>query len=148
MSFYSRPIPAPKKKKSKGPSPSSLLTDAVIKFIKLNGGAARRVNTVGVWDAEQGIFRKGGMKRGFEDVDASFPIKINGIKFGLKVAIEIKIGRDTQSDHQLERQEELEKTGAIYLVAKDIDSFIQEFKKIINETIIKTRAGNVPNPQI
>lgn len=115
------------------PSPANRLTAQVIEFIETNGGCARRVNTQGQWDGKK--WRKSGMKKGFEDVDAVLPIRFGSIVFGLKVAIEIKIGRDQQSPEQQARQKEIQKAGGIYLVAKTLDQFRQDLQQFIHQKI-------------
>jgi len=110
-------------------SPSNSLTQAVIDYVKLNGGIARRVNTQGTYVEAQynergvqvkgtGAYRKSGMKRGFEDVSCIIP------PHGKYLAVEIKIERDKLSPEQIERKAEVERVGGIYYEAKDINSFI------------------------
>jgi predicted transcriptional regulator len=50
---------------------------------------------------------------------------------GKSVKIEVKIGSDRQSKYQIEYQERTEKSGGIYLIAKDFESFYNDYKKII-----------------
>jgi hypothetical protein len=50
---------------------------------------------------------------------------------GKSVKIEVKIGTDRQSEAQKEYQDRTEKSGGIYLIAKDFEGFYQEYKKII-----------------
>jgi len=116
------------KSRGKKQSPSNALTDAVINYVRLNGGAARRVNTQGTYVEAKynergvqlkgtGAYRKSGMKRGFEDVSCIIP------PHGKYLAVEVKIGADKLRDEQIERKAEVEKCGGLYFVAKDFDSF-------------------------
>ena len=77
------------------------------------------------------------MKKGFEDVDAIYPLVLNGVKIGIKLAIEVKIGKDRLSDDQKERMLEVEKCGGFYIVAKDIEQTIADvelkIKKLVSE---------------
>ena len=114
------------KGKNKNISPANRLTDQVIRWLESIGGAGRRVNTQGQFDSAKGIWRKSGMKKGFEDVDGIYPFVLNGVKIGIKLAIEIKIGKDRLSDDQKARKEEVEKCGGIYIVAKDIEQTIAD----------------------
>jgi len=100
-------------KKGKKPSESSALTDAVIKYIKLHGGVAYRINTVGVYDEKLGGLRNSGMKKGLPDVI--------GIYKGRFLGVEIKVGKDRQSDHQKDREVEINQAGGVYLIAKTFD---------------------------
>lgn len=123
--------------KGKKSSPANQLTDRVIRWLESIGGAGRRVNTQGQYDSSKGIWRKSGMKKGFEDVDAIYPLVLNGVKIGIKLAIEIKIGKDRLSDDQKERMAEVEKCGGFYIVAKDIEQTIADvelkIKKLVSE---------------
>lgn len=100
-------------KKGKKPSASSSLTDAVIKYFKLHGGNAYRINTVGIYDKEMGGLRNSGMKKGLPDVI--------GIYKGQFIGVEIKIGKDRQSDYQKEREQEINAAGGLYFIAKTFD---------------------------
>lgn len=120
-------------KGKKAQSPSNKLTSDIILYIRLLGGYARRVNVMGVYDSAKGAYRKSGMKKGYEDIDVIFPVKINNIKFGLKVAVEVKIGKDKQSPEQIDRQREIESCGGIYLVAKNMESFEKDFTSAIGK---------------
>jgi hypothetical protein len=117
------------KKRGAKKSPSNELTDAVIKYWKLKGGAARRVNTSGQYDEASGQWRPSGMKKGFEDISCILPPN------GRTVAIEIKIGRDKLSTHQEARQAEVEKCGGVYLVAKNFDEIKIQIDTLFGEVI-------------
>ena len=114
-------------------SRSNQLTKDIIRLVEKSGGAARRVNTLGVM--RNGRYTKSGMRRGFEDVDAVIPLRIGKQTIGLKVAIEVKIGKDRQSKEQKIRQREVEEAGGIYLVAKNLEDFITDLQRSINQKI-------------
>lgn len=138
---FSKEVLARKKYKA---SPANELTDEVIKYVKSIGGAARRVNSSGQWDEVAQKWRPSGMKRGFEDIDATIPVTIRThgmgyFKIGLKMAIEIKIKRDTASDHQINRRQELIDAGAVYIFVSNlqeaidnINSFITNVKEVLD----------------
>jgi len=86
---------------------------------------------MGVYDQERGKFRKSGSTLGVEDVNCTMPVKISGIRVGVTIAIEIKIGRDKQSQEQKTRQEQLEKAGGHYMIAKTWDQWKQDFDKLV-----------------
>lgn len=50
---------------------------------------------------------------------------------GRTMEIEIKYGKDRQSDAQKKYQEELEQAGGIYLIVKSWDGFIEQIKKYV-----------------
>lgn len=116
---YVKSVLSPKKGKKQ--SESSALTDAVIKYIKLHGGNAYRINTVGIYDKEMGGLRNSGMKKGLPDVI--------GIHKGRFIGVEIKIGKDRQSDYQKDREVEINQAGGIYLIAKTFD----QIKPLLDE---------------
>lgn len=115
------------KRKKKKQSPANQLTDDIIKFIKLEGGAARRVNSQGQFDEATGRWRFSGMKRGFEDIDATMAFRHKGVLIGIKVGIEIKIKHDEMSEYQEKRRDELLRSGAFYMVAKSFDNFSHQW---------------------
>jgi hypothetical protein len=101
--------------------PSAALTDAVIKYFKLCGGEAYRINTVGVYDEKMGGLRSSGMKKGLPDVI--------GIYKGRFIGVEIKIGKDRQSEDQKNREQEIYLAGGVYLIAKTFD----QIKPLLDE---------------
>lgn len=124
MAFGNMPT---KKKKS----PANQLTSDIIKYLSHLGCATARINTMGVYDQAKGKFRKSGSTLGVEDVNCTMPVKISGIRVGVTIAIEIKIGKDRQSQEQKTRQEQLEKAGGHYMIAKTWDQWKQDFDKLI-----------------
>ena len=49
---------------------------------------------------------------------------------GLSLKIEIKFGKDRMSQAQGRYKQEIEKTGGRYMIAKDFDSFLIEFREL------------------
>jgi hypothetical protein len=108
------------------------LTRCIIDYIRLHGGQAERVNTMGVpIDHRRQVtdvlghsrrigsveWRKGGGTVGSADISAV----ING----KAVKTEVKIGRDRQSEAQKAYQKQVEAAGGLYYVARDFTSFVQ-----------------------
>lgn len=128
--LFSRPA-----KKGKQ-SPANALTDAICKYVRSLGGAAARINVMGIYDEKMGKFRPSGSTRGVEDVDCVKPIYVRTltsdqpIKVGLKVAVEVKIGKDRQSDDQKKRQAAVEASGGVYIIAKTFDQFKEAWDNI------------------
>jgi len=50
---------------------------------------------------------------------------------GRSVKIEVKIGKDRQSDAQKRYQEMIERAGGIYIIAKDFDSFVEWYENFV-----------------
>mgnify|MGYP001767248360 FL=1 len=106
------------------------LTKCIITFIKFNGGQAERINTtgrliksnlrcLGEKDHRMAYMSSkwipGTSTRGSADISAT----ING----MSVKIEVKIGKDRQSEDQKRYQEAIEKAGGLYFIAGDFPSF-------------------------
>ena len=114
---------------------ANALTKSVTSFINLSGYQAERINTTGMWrqgaklKVGEGIrqmpgkWTKGTGTKGSADISAT----ING----RSVKIEIKYGKDRQSDDQIKYQEMIEKAGGIYIIVKNFDDFIQWFDLFI-----------------
>jgi hypothetical protein len=49
------------------------------------------------------------------------------------VKIEVKIGKDRQSEAQKRYQENIEKAGGIYYIAKNFDDFVEFFNDFVNK---------------
>jgi len=101
------------------------LTKAVLNLINLSGFVAWRINSVGVFDPVKRIHRTSNQAKGLPD--------IIGIVNGRFIGIEIKIGADRQSEHQKDREAEINKAGGLYWIIKDFDTFHKLFKEIIKK---------------
>lgn len=102
------------------------LTTCVCDWIKFHGGDAQRVNTTGTMRKINGEMKwtHSGSRKGSADIHA--------IVRGRAVSIEIKIGRDQQSDDQVKEQRRVESAGGIYFVCHDMDQFTRWYRKIFN----------------
>ncbi|MDD4033461.1 MAG: hypothetical protein PHS48_09490 [Bacteroidales bacterium] len=89
------------------------LTRAIIDFIRLRGGYATRINTTG--QIRAGKWVKGTTSRGTADIMAVYQ--------GFHLSIEVKIGRDRMSRHQLATRDNVEAAGGLYFIARDFQSF-------------------------
>ena len=107
------------------------LTRCVIAYIQLLGGQAERINTMGRPIDQRKTFtdvlghthQVGSVKwipgtstRGSADISATIQ--------GRSVKIEIKFGKDRQSEAQRKYAREVEAAGGIYYVCKDFTSFV------------------------
>lgn len=95
------------------------LTDCCVWWIRLHGGSADRINNTGVYDPFLKRFRKSGTRKGIAD--------IIGLINGRYIAIEVKFGKDRQSEEQKKIQAEIEGAGGIYLIAHTFTQFVKEF---------------------
>ena len=104
------------------------LTKCIIDFLTHSGWQAERINTMGKYDAYRKKWIKGTGTRGSADISATI--------FGKSVKIEIKIGKDRQSEDQKNYQQMIEKAGGVYIIAKDFDSFVEWYHQFeLNNTI-------------
>ena len=107
------------------------LTKCIIDFIRFNGGQAERINTTGIpKDNRMQVadimghsrtigsieWRPSGTTKGSADISATIR--------GRSVKIEVKVGRDTQSEAQRQYQASIEAAGGIYYIARDFESFV------------------------
>jgi hypothetical protein len=87
------------------------LTKAIIFDIDhIRSGSAYRINNGAVYDNKRGVYRAGVQKKGIPD--------IIGVIDGRFVGIEVKIGKDRQSQYQVNVQREIENAGGVYFIAK------------------------------
>lgn len=119
----------PKKKSS----PANELTSAVMKYMRLLKCAVARINTTGIYDENLGKYRYSGSTNGVEDVNCVLPVYVGGLKLGVTVAVEIKVGRDKMRPEQLERKEHVENAGGHYIIAKTFDQFKKDIDQIIHQ---------------
>lgn len=108
---YARP-----KAKLPGTDANSL-TQAIIKFIDMSGGWATRISTEGRYIEALGKRIPSSVKKGTADIHAVYK--------GKHLSIEVKIGKDKQSEVQKSVQQQIEKAGGLYYIAKDFTSFHQ-----------------------
>lgn len=112
------------------PLTANNLTKGVKNYIKVLGGWAVRVNVTGVYDTKQQLFRRVAEEdKGVSDVVACYK--------GRAVFVEIKIGNDTESMYQKRFKKEMTRAGAVCIVAKNMEQFINEFNSHFDEKSIK-----------
>jgi hypothetical protein len=108
---YARPKPSYKTSDANG------LTKAIVDYIDLSGGWATRISTEGRYIESLGKRIPSSVKKGTADIHAVWK--------GMHLSIEVKIGKDKQSDEQKEIQTAVTKAGGQYYIAKDFDTFHQ-----------------------
>lgn len=107
------------------------LTRCVIDWITLNGGQAERITNTGRMIDNRKTYTDvvgrtktigstkwipGTGKNGTSDISATIR--------GRSVKIEVKIGKDRQSDDQRTYQIEVEQAGGVYLIVKNFKDFV------------------------
>ena len=113
------------------------LTKMVIDWIRLNGGQAERISTTGryvdnskVVVNSMGQARKIGTGKYIKGSGTKGSADISATIMGRSVKIEVKIGKDKQSDAQKAYQADIERAMGIYYIAKDFDSFYEWYNNL------------------
>lgn len=109
------------------------LTKAITSFIQFNGYQAERINTMGVARENKrtdgkviGVtWTKGTSTAGSADISATIR--------GRSVKIEVKVGKDRQSEAQKRYQESIERAGGVYMIARDFDTFVEWFDEFVKQ---------------
>lgn len=119
------------------------LTKCIIEWINLNGGCAERIistgrmidhtkvvsNTLGQRMRIGSIgYIPGTTRNGTADVSATLK-GVAGHVISWK--IEVKIGKDRQSEAQRKYQADIERAGGVYTLARDFAGFILEYKRLV-----------------
>ena len=114
------------------------LTKTIINFIQYIGGQAERVSSMGrmidnrkVSTDVLGRQRTIGTMKYIPGTSTNGTADISAIYKGISFKIEVKIGKDKQSEAQKKYQEDVQRAGAVYIIAKDFDNFIIDFKNEI-----------------
>ena len=98
------------------------LTKSIIDFVRLKGFYATRIQSQG--QKRGNVMTYGTTQRGTADVHAC----INKIH----VSLEIKFGKDRQSDAQKIVQQEVIQSGGIYLLIRDFEQFYKFYCEFQN----------------
>ena len=98
-------------------------------FLNFSGHFATRINNQGTWVRDKfskdgGYYRPSTQVKGIADIDALIK--------GYKVAIEVKIGSDRQSEAQKDYQAKIERAGGYYWIIKDFDQFHELYTIFVN----------------
>lgn len=114
------------------------LTKTIINFIQYIGGQAERVSSMGrmidnrkVSTDVLGRQRTIGSMKYIPGTSTNGTADISAIYRGISFKIEVKIGKDRQSEAQKKYQQDVQRAGAVYIIAKDFDNFIIDFKNEI-----------------
>jgi len=114
------------------------LTKTIIMFIQYIGGQAERVSSMGrmidnrkVSTDVLGRQRTIGSMKYIPGTSTNGTADISAIYRGISFKIEVKIGKDKQSEAQKKYQQDVQRAGAVYIIAKDFDNFIIDFKNEI-----------------
>jgi hypothetical protein len=118
-------------------SSANNLTKAIIKYIELMGYQAERISNTGRYvdntkkfkniqgqqiQVGSGQYIPGTGTNGTADISATIK--------GKSVKIEVKFGKDRQSEAQKDYQLTIERSGGIYYIAKDFETFYNFFQTL------------------
>ena len=116
------------------------LTKCIIDFLTLEQWQAERINTMGrmIDNRKQvtdviGRTKTIGSAKYIPTTGTKGSADISATIKGRSVKIEVKIGKDRQSEYQKEYQRKVEASGGIYLIAKDFDTFYAWYVDFINQ---------------
>ena len=107
------------KRKSKS-SPANELTSNIVSHLNLNNQWGTRINSMG--RIVNGKYIPGSTQKGMSDIVACVD--------GLFVALEIKIGKDRQSDEQKNVEAEITRAGGHYYIVKSFDDYLIIYSKL------------------
>lgn len=111
------------------------LTQSITAFLNYSGWQAERINTMGVYREGakiqvgentrqlKGKWTPSTSTKGSADISATI--------FGRSVKIEVKYGKDRQSEVQRKYQEDIERAGGIYYIARDFDNFLLFYDNLL-----------------
>ena len=114
---------------------ANALTKCITAFLNYSGWQAERINTMGVYRQGakiqvgenirqlKGKYTPSTSTKGSADISATI--------YGRSVKIEVKYGKDRQSDVQKKYQEDIERAGGIYYIARDFDNFLLFYDKLL-----------------
>lgn len=94
------------------------LTDCIEKYCKVHGYHFQRMNSFGLYDVKLKKWRPSGTTKGISDALM--------IKDGQTIHLEIKYGKDRQSEVQKEIQKSIEQAGGTYIIVRTFQDFLDQ----------------------
>jgi len=118
-------------------STSNGLTKAIIRYIDLRGGWATRISTEGRVIASKRVTHGSVFGPVYGQDSKRIPTQtktgtadIHAVWRGRHLSIEVKIGRDRQSEEQIEVMERIRSAGGEYFIARTFEEFHQWFNAL------------------
>lgn len=115
------------------------LTKAIIRYIAYRGYQAERISSMGRVvnnvrhvRTETGFTQRIGSVRYIPGTSRNGTADISATIAGRSVKIEVKIGRDRQSEDQRDYEAEVKAAGGIYYIARDFQSFYEWVNGVID----------------
>lgn len=100
------------------------LTNCISKWCMINAHHFQRMNSFGLYDVKLKKWRPSGTTKGISDALL--------IVDGQTIHLEIKYGKDRQSDVQKDIQKSIERSGGTYLIVKTFDNFLEQIFSLKN----------------
>ncbi len=121
---------------------SNGLTRCICDFLKYKGHHANRINTMGIprvgkklINPHTGVVKQSvtftptSTQKGTADIKAL--IKLPNMAYAISVDIEVKFGKDRQSEAQKKYEEQITNAGGVYIIVRDFEDFYNWYQKII-----------------
>ena len=100
------------------------LTRIIKAWFTVNGGYVSRINTTGIYDVKLRRYRFSGSTNGVADLIGTYKSR--------SISVEVKIGKDRQSEKQKDYQSQVERAGGIYIIARSFEGFLKQINIINN----------------
>ncbi len=116
------------------------LTKCVTDFINFSGGQAERIGNTGRYvdnriTYEDAVgYKTIGKAKWIRGSGTNGTADISAVIKGKSVKIEVKIGRDKQSEAQRIYQQKIEQAGGIYWIVKTFDDFYGKYTQLIENS--------------
>ena len=117
----------------------------IVEFLNLKGHQAEKRSVTGRLmkgkDIQTSIGTLVGKTKYIPSTGTKGASDISAVIYGLSIAIEVKLGRDTQSKAQKEYEQAIKKAGGIYFIAKDEDDFFIKYNELMDNPTIQLLKG-------
>lgn len=116
------------------------LTNCIIDFLRFSGHQAERISNTGrmidtrtTFEDVTGKSRTIGTAKWIKGTGTNGTADISATIGGRSVKVEVKFGKDWQSETQMKYQLAVEQAGGIYFIAKSFEQFLTWFQLTVRE---------------
>jgi hypothetical protein len=116
------------------------LTNCIIQFLQLSGHQAERINSTGrridtrqTFEDVIGRSRTIGSSHWIKGTGQKGTADISGVIAGRSVKVEVKFGRDRQSQAQKNYQQSVEDAGGLYVIATSFEQFLNWYNQTLKD---------------
>lgn len=114
------------------------LTKSILTWLRLNGWQAERIACTGRYIDQTKVVsdvignqRRIGSGKWIAPSMQPGTADISAIIGGRSVKIEVKVGRDRQSEAQKAYQKQIEQAGGVYWIATSFENFLQQYMELV-----------------